>query len=123
MKKLSSFLLQVAAAAATLLAVGVAIHPVGMIFTAPVVIASLVVGFMITATMAVLASSGSGSLRGSIGAGAVTGVVIWVILAWVSFYLTGHFPGGSMLSGDFLGRAVSVAAAGVAAAFVQRHMK
>lgn len=123
MKKLSSFLLQVAAAAATLLAVGVAIHPVGMIFTAPVAIASLVVGFMITTTMAVLANSGTGSLRGSIGAGAVTGIIIWVILAWVSFYFTGHFPGGSMLSGDFLGRAFSVAAAGVAAAFVQRHMK
>ena len=123
MKKLFSFLLSVAASAATLLAVGVAIHPMSMIFTAPVVIATLVVGFLLSSTMAVLANSGDGNLRGSIGAGAISGVVIWVILAWVGFYFTGHFPGGSMISGDFLGRAFSVAAAGVAAAFVQRRMK
>lgn len=122
MNRIIGFLAQVAAAAATLLAVGVVIHPAAMIFTPPVVIATLVVGVLLSGWLAVFNSS-ERSLMGDAGNGIIAGVIIWVVLAWVSFYFTGKFPGASMLSGDFLGRTFSVALAGVAAALVKRSTK
>lgn len=123
MNRFLSFLFQVAAAAATLLAVGWVIHPAAMIFAPPVVIATLVTGVLLSGWLAVFNRGSAPTLMGDAGAGIIAGVVIWVILAWASFYLTGKFPGASMLSADFLGRTFSVALAGVAAAFVRRATK
>ncbi len=123
MNRFLGFLAQVAAAAATLLLVGVVIHPAAMIFTPPVVIATVVVGVLLAGWLSVFDKGTARSLTSDAGSGILAGVVIWVILAWVSFYFTGKFPGASMLSGDFLGRTFSVALAGVAAALVKRSTK
>ena len=123
MKKEIGFLLGIAAAAATLLAVGIFMHGTAMILTGPVTIAALVVGFLINTWLAFIGKGSERSLVANIGAGAGVGVVIWVLLAVAAFFLTGHLPGGSMLSGDFLGRAFSVGLAGVAAALVHRCVK
>ncbi len=123
MKKEIGFLLGVAASAATLLAVGIFMHGFAMILTGPVTIASLVVGFLINTWLLFIGKGSERSLVGNIGAGAVIGVVLWILLAWAAFFMTGHLPGGSMLSADFMGRAFSVGLAGVSAALVHRFVK
>ena len=95
-------------------------HGFAMILTGPVTIASLVVGFLINTWLLFIGKGSERSLVGNIGAGAVIGVVLWILLAWAAFFMTGHLPGGSMLSADFMGRAFSVGLAGVAAALVHR---
>lgn len=123
MRKEIGFLLGVAASAATLLAVGIFMHGFAMILTGPVTIAALVVGFLINSWLLFIGKNSERSLAGNISSGAVIGVVIWILLAWAAFFMTGHLPGGSMLSGDFMGRAFSVGLAGVAAALVHRKVK
>ena len=123
MKGLLNFTAQVAAAAATLLAFGLVIHPASMILVSPVVIATLVTGFLLATSLAIFHRGSAPSLMGDTSAGVIAGVVVWVALAFVSFYLTGKFPGATMLSADFLGRTFSVALAGVAAALVRRSMR
>ena len=123
MRKELGFLLGVAAAAATLLAVGIFMHGTAMILTGPVTIASLVVGFLINTWLVFTGKGSERSLTAQIGKGAVIGTVIWVLIAWAMFFNSGHLPGGSMLSLDFLGRTFSVALAGVAAALVHRQVK
>lgn len=71
----------------------------------------------------ILGEGSERSLPGQIGTGAVVGAVLWVLLAWAGLLLTGHLPGGSMLSGDFLGRVFGSALAGVAAALLHRKVK
>lgn len=123
MNRIFSFLAQAAAGAATLLAFGLVIHPAAMIFAPPVVIATVVVGVLLATSLALFDKRSAPSLLGDAGVGVLAGVVIWVALAWVSFYLTGKFPGATMLSADFLGRTFSVALAGVAAALVRRSTR
>ncbi|HNB22982.1 MAG TPA: hypothetical protein PKZ32_11205 [Candidatus Melainabacteria bacterium] len=123
MKKEIGFLLGVAASAATLLAVGIFMHGFAMILTGPVTIAALVVGFLINTWLLFIGKGSERSVAPNIAAGAVIGVVLWVLLALAAFFLTGHLPGGSIFSGDFLGRAFSVGLAGVSAALVHRCVK
>lgn len=123
MKGVLSFTLQVAAAAATLLGFGLVIHPATMILVSPVVIATVVTGFLLAGSLAIFDRRSAPSLMGDTSAGIIAGIVVWVALAWVSFYFTGKFPGATMLSADFLGRTFSVALAGVAAAYVRRSLR
>ncbi len=63
-----------------------------MIFATPVVIATVVVGVLLATSLALFDKRSAPSLLGDAGVGVLAGVVIWVALAWVSFYLTGKFP-------------------------------